>query len=75
MELLITSVVEKKNNLNEQNFEVYWKIRTKNRGSGIKERLKNLKIKYIHKSWIVVMWATKLQINFTKHNPAGCTEH
>ena len=28
---MITSVVEKKNNLNEQNFEVYWKTRSKDR--------------------------------------------
>ena len=27
LEQVITSVVEKKNNLNEQNFEVYWKTR------------------------------------------------
>ena len=31
LEQLITSVVEKKNNLNEQNFEVYWKTRSEDR--------------------------------------------
>ena len=36
LEQVITSVVEKKNNLNEQNFEVYWK-------TSIKDPLKNLK--------------------------------
>ena len=31
LEQLITSVVEKKNYLNEQNFEVYWKTRSEDR--------------------------------------------
>ena len=55
LEQQITSVVEKKkkNNLNEQNFKVYWKIRIEDRE--IRDRglvKKNLKIKYINKSWI-----------------------
>ena len=41
LEQLITSVVEKKNNRNEQNFKVYWKTRIRDRGL-VK---KNLKIK------------------------------
>ena len=45
LEQVITSVVEKKkNNLNEQNFEVYWKSRIKDRGSGMEDRLKILEI-------------------------------
>ena len=40
---VITSVVEKKNNLNEQNLEVYWKARIEDRASGIQDRFKNLK--------------------------------
>ena len=47
LEQLITSVVgKKKNNLNEQNFKVYWKIRIEDRE--IRDRglvKKNLKIK------------------------------
>ena len=55
LEQLITSVVEKKkkNNLNEQKFKVYWKIRIEDRG--IRDRgsvKKNLKIELINKSWI-----------------------
>ena len=46
LEQLITSVVEKKkNNLNEQNFKVYWKNRIED--GGIRDRgsvKKNLKI-------------------------------
>ena len=38
LEQLITSVVEKKNNLNEQNFEVHWKTRIEDRGSRIEDR-------------------------------------
>ena len=39
-EQLITSVVEKKKNLNEENFKVYWKIgsRIEDRGSRIEDR-------------------------------------
>ena len=38
LEQVITSVVEKKkNNLNEQNFVVYWKIRIEDRGSRNRE--------------------------------------
>ena len=40
LEQVITSVVEKKNNLNEQNFEVYWK-------TSIEDRLEKLDIKSI----------------------------
>ena len=40
LEKVITSVVEKKNNLNEQNVEVYWKIRIGDGESGIEDRLK-----------------------------------
>ena len=43
LEQVITSVVEKKNNLNEQNLEVYWKARIEDRASGIQDRFKNLK--------------------------------
>ena len=52
LEQVTTSVVEKKNNLNELNFEVYWKTRIDN-------PLKKLEIKKMNKSWIVVMswWA------------------
>ena len=54
LEQLITSVVEKKrNNLNEQDMKVYWKIWIEDRGirdgGSVK---KNLKIKQINKSWI-----------------------
>ena len=38
LEQLITSVVEKKNNLHEQNFKVYWKIRIEDQGSTIRDR-------------------------------------
>ena len=37
LEQVINSVVEKKNNLNEQNFEVYWKTRIEVRGSWIRD--------------------------------------
>ena len=37
LEQLITSVVEKKNNLNEQNFEVYWKSGSEVRGSRMED--------------------------------------
>ena len=53
-------MIERKNNrnLNEQNFEVYWKKRMEDGGSRIGDRLKkNLKIKERKKSWIVVMLA------------------
>ena len=40
LEQVITSVVEKKNNLNKQNFEVYWK-------TSIEDRLEKLDIKSI----------------------------
>ena len=40
LEKVITSVVEKKNNLNEQNVEVYWKIRIGDGESGMEDRLK-----------------------------------
>ena len=40
LEKVITSVVEKKNNLNEQNVEVYWKIRIGDGESEIEDRLK-----------------------------------
>ena len=54
LEQLITSVVEKKrNNLNEQDMKVYWKIWIEDRGirdgGSVK---KNLKIKQINKSWV-----------------------
>ena len=52
LELLITSMVDKKNNLHEQNFEVYWKIR-------IEDRLKTIENK-MNKSWIVVINCTKI---------------
>ena len=42
LEQYITSLVEKKNNLNEQNFEFYWKTRMENKGWRIKYRLKKL---------------------------------
>ena len=60
LEQFITSVVERKNNrnLNEQNFAVYWKTMMEDRGS-VK---KNLKIKEINKSWIVVMWAADCRL-------------
>ena len=45
LEQVITSVVEKKKNLNEQNFEVYWKTRIGDRGSGIQDRLEELETK------------------------------
>ena len=47
LEQLITSVVEKKkNNLNEQNFKVYWKIRIEDREIRDQGSVKkNLKIK------------------------------
>ena len=35
---LITLVVEKNNNLNEQNFEIYWKTRSEDRGSRMEDR-------------------------------------
>ena len=38
LEQVITSVVEKKNNLNKHNFEVYRKTRNEDRGSGIGDR-------------------------------------
>ena len=38
LEQVITSVIEKENNLNEHNFEVYWKTRIQDRGSGIGDR-------------------------------------
>ena len=46
LEQVITSVVEKeKNNLNEQNFVVYWKIRIEDRGIANRGSVKkNLKI-------------------------------
>ena len=54
LEQLITSVVGKKNNnLNQQNFKVYWQIRIEYRG--IMDRgsvKKKLKIKWINKWWI-----------------------
>ena len=74
LEQVTTSVVEKKNNLNEQNFEVYWKTRIDN-------PLKKLEIKKMNKSWIVVMswWAagcrsilqnlTQLYLRFSSVNP------
>ena len=38
LEQVNTSVVEKKNDLNEQNFEVYWRTRIGDWGSGIGDR-------------------------------------
>ena len=38
LEQVNTSVVEKKNDLNEQNFKVYWRTRTGDWGSGIGDR-------------------------------------
>ena len=38
LEQLITLVDEKNNNLNEQNFEIYWKTRSEDRGWRIGER-------------------------------------
>ena len=38
LEQVITSVVEKKDNLNEQNFEVYWEIRIEDRGLRIGDK-------------------------------------
>ena len=35
---MITSVVEKKDNRNEQNFEVYWETRIQDGGSAIRDR-------------------------------------
>ena len=67
LDQVITSVVEKKNNLNEQ--KVYWKrIEDRgsgigDRGSGIEDRLQKLEISEIlNKSWTVVMslWAANV---------------
>ena len=38
LEQVNTSVVEKKNDLNEQNFEVYWRTMIGDWGSGIGDR-------------------------------------
>ena len=60
LDQVITSVVEKKNSLNEQ--KVYW-IRIEDRGSGIEDRLQKLEISEIlNKPWTVVMslWAANV---------------
>ena len=70
-------MIERKNNrnLNEQNFEVYWKKKMEDGGSRIGDRLKKLENK--RKKEIVDRGdvGRRLQINFTKHNPARCDEH
>ena len=70
-------MIERKNNrnLNEQNFEVYWKKRMEDGGSRIGDRLK--KLENIRKKEIVDRGdvGRRLLINFTKHNPARCDEH
>ena len=54
---------KEQSSVNEQNFEVYWKTRIKDQGSGIEDRVsvkKKLEIILIlNKSWIVKMsmWA------------------
>ena len=47
----------------------------KNRGSGIKDRLRNLEKKVNKQIVNRGDVGRRLTINFTKHNPARCTEH